>query len=61
MAKVRGLKCRECGRGYPVAPLHVCEFCLGPLEVDYHYEEIRRPGHARPDRRRAAEHLAVQS
>jgi threonine synthase len=39
--KVKGLKCRECGRGYPVAPLHVCEFCFGPLEVDYHYEALR--------------------
>lgn len=42
MEKVKGLKCRECGRGYPAAPLHVCEFCFGPLEVDYHYEAIRR-------------------
>jgi threonine synthase len=41
MEKVRGLKCRECGRTYPVAPLHVCEFCFGPLEVDYHYEALR--------------------
>ena len=32
---VRGLKCRECGRGYPIAAIHVCEFCFGPLEVDY--------------------------
>jgi threonine synthase len=41
MDTVKGLKCRECGRGYPVAPLHVCEFCFGPLEVDYHYEALR--------------------
>ena len=41
MEKVRGLKCRECGRGYPAAPLHVCEFCFGPLEVDYHYEALQ--------------------
>jgi threonine synthase len=41
METVKGLKCRECGRGYPVAPLHVCEFCFGPLEVDYHYEALR--------------------
>jgi threonine synthase len=40
MEKVKGLKCRECGRAYPVAPLHVCEFCFGPLEVDYHYEAL---------------------
>ncbi len=37
-----GLKCKECGREYPVEPLHVCEFCFGPLEVVYDYEEIKR-------------------
>jgi threonine synthase len=41
MDKLKGLKCRECGRGYPAAPLHVCEFCFGPLEVDYHYEALK--------------------
>ncbi len=34
------LKCRECGRRYPKEALHVCEFCFGPLEVDYDYEAI---------------------
>jgi len=34
------LKCRECGRHYPSEPLHVCEFCFGPLEVDYDYDLI---------------------
>ncbi len=48
MEKVKGLKCRECGRGYPAAPLHVCEFCFGPLEVDYHYEALR--GHVTRER-----------
>ena len=42
MAKVKGLRCRECGRDYPVEPIHVCEFCFGPLEVVYDYEEIRK-------------------
>ena len=32
---MKGLKCRECGRGYPTSPVHVCEFCFGPLDVDY--------------------------
>jgi threonine synthase len=41
MEKLKGLKCRECGRHYPAAPVHVCEFCFGPLEVDYHYDVIR--------------------
>ena len=41
MKYVNGLRCRECGREYPVAPQHVCEFCFGPLEVAYDYEGIR--------------------
>lgn len=40
MAYIKGLKCRECGREYPIEPEHVCEFCFGPLEVVYDYEEI---------------------
>jgi threonine synthase len=39
--RVKGLQCRECGRRYPSSPLHVCEFCFGPLEVDYDYDVIR--------------------
>jgi threonine synthase len=39
--RVKGLKCRECGRGYPASPIHVCEFCFGPLEVDYNHEVMR--------------------
>ncbi len=35
------LKCRECGRHYPKEALHVCEFCFGPLEVDYDYDAIK--------------------
>lgn len=42
MTFVKGLKCRECGHGYPVTPTHVCEFCFGPLEVDYNYDEIKQ-------------------
>jgi threonine synthase len=42
MGYVKGLKCRECGRPYPAKPLHVCEFCFGPLEVDYDYAAIGR-------------------
>ncbi len=41
MAKLKGLKCRECKREYPIEPIHVCEFCFGPLEVDYDYEYIK--------------------
>lgn len=41
IAKMRGLKCRECGAYYPLKALHVCEFCFGPLEVDYDYDYLR--------------------
>jgi threonine synthase len=41
MTFVRGLVCRECGRGVPPSPVHVCESCFGPLEVDYDYPPIR--------------------
>ncbi len=37
-----GLKCRECGRLYPAEATHVCEFCFGPLEVDYNYTSIKK-------------------
>jgi len=40
--KIKGLKCKECGRLYPAKALHVCEFCFGPLEVDYNYELISK-------------------
>ena len=42
MAKIKGLKCRECGRPYPAEPLHVCEFCFGPLEVEYDYASLQK-------------------
>ena len=40
MAHVHGLRCRECGREYEVAPIFTCEWCFGPLEVAYDYEAI---------------------
>ena len=42
MNTVTGLRCRECGQDYPVAPVHVCDLCFGPLEVEYDYALIRR-------------------
>jgi threonine synthase len=42
MSFVTGMKCRECGEPYPVGPHHVCEFCFGPLEVQYDYDGIAR-------------------
>ena len=35
------LKCRECGRQYPKAAVHVCDFDFGPLEAAYDYDAIR--------------------
>lgn len=40
--KIKGLKCRECGRLFPPKALYVCDFCYGPLEVNYDYDEIRQ-------------------
>lgn len=41
MSYARNLRCRECGRDYPLAALHVCEYCFGPLEAVYDDEAIR--------------------
>ena len=41
MDYIEGLKCRECRREYSVSPVHVCEFCFGPLEVVYNYEKLK--------------------
>ena len=38
---MKALKCRECGREYPLTATHVCEFDFGPLEVAYDYERVR--------------------
>src|SRR5205814_3243055 len=38
---MRALKCRECGREYPLTATHVCEFDFGPLEVAYDYDRIK--------------------
>ncbi len=42
VAFVSSMRCRECGREYPVEPLNVCDFCFGPLEVVYDYDAIAR-------------------
>lgn len=41
MSYVQGLRCRECKRNYEEAPIYVCEFCFGPLEVVYDYEAMK--------------------
>ncbi len=42
MSHVKCLRCRECGREYPIEPLNVCDFCFGPLECSYDYDSIAR-------------------
>lgn len=38
MSSMTSLKCKECGRQFPLQALHVCDYCFGPLEVIYDYE-----------------------
>lgn len=42
MSFVKGLICKECRKIYPKKALHVCEYCFGPLEVDYDYAGIKK-------------------
>jgi len=42
LSYVTCLRCRGCGREYPVEPLNACDFCFGPLEVEYDYDSITR-------------------
>lgn len=36
------MKCKECNREYEPGALYVCEYCFGPLEVNYNYDFIRK-------------------
>lgn len=42
MNYMKSLKCKECGREYPLKDYHVCEYCFGPLEVTYDYAKIAK-------------------
>lgn len=42
MEKVLCLRCRECSKEYPAEALNVCDFCFGPVEVEYNYDAISR-------------------
>ena len=35
------LACRECSREFPLDPINVCDFCFGPLEVQYDHDTIQ--------------------
>jgi threonine synthase len=36
------LRCRKCGREYPLEPLKLCDFCFSPLEVNYDYKSVAK-------------------
>jgi len=42
LTHVKSLRCRECKSEYPIEPLNACEFCFGPLEVEYDYKSIAK-------------------
>src|SRR5487761_226879 len=42
MAKVLGLKCRECGAEYELQATHVCEMGVGPLAVAFDYAALKK-------------------
>ena len=42
MKFVAGLTCHLCGASYPLTASWVCSDCLGPLEVSYDYEAVRK-------------------
>lgn len=41
MSYQKHLKCRQCGRTYPIEPIAACEDCWAPLEVVYDYDRLR--------------------
>src|SRR6188508_2084331 len=42
MSYVVGLTCHECGAKYPLEASYVCSECMGPLEVSFDYDAIRK-------------------
>src|SRR2546427_12257753 len=42
MAKLLGLRCRECGAEFELQATHVCEMCFGPLDVVYDEAALKK-------------------
>lgn len=42
MSYARGLRCRKCGREYPLEAVNLCDFCFSPLEVNYDYKSMAK-------------------
>jgi threonine synthase len=40
MSYATSLRCRKCGREYPLEPINLCDFCFSPLEVIYDYKAM---------------------
>ncbi|MCK5402774.1 threonine synthase, partial [Candidatus Bathyarchaeota archaeon] len=40
MGSAQALRCKECGKTYPLKKIYMCESCYAPLEVTYEYESI---------------------
>ena len=60
MSYAKYLRCKECHRDYPLDPIHVCEWCFGPLEVYYDYEAIKPRRRPPRDRARPADDVALR-
>lgn len=41
MSYVANLRCKECGKTYPLTPRTVCDHDFAPVEVDYHYDAMK--------------------
>ncbi len=42
MSAIKGLICRKCHRTFEAKALYYCEYCFGPLDVDYDYAKIKK-------------------
>jgi len=40
MSYATTLRCRKCGKEYPLQAQNLCDFCLSPLEVNYDYKAM---------------------
>ena len=54
------LKCKECGREYPLDALYVCDECFGPLEVPFDFSRLDARVHPAPHPGRAVDDLALR-
>ncbi|MEX0653744.1 MAG: threonine synthase [Phycisphaeraceae bacterium] len=41
MSYVISLRCKECGKDYPIEPRTLCDDCFGPVEVAYDYDRMK--------------------